>query len=181
MIIGLAGKKQSGKDTVADYLVAKYGYTKLGFADAVKEMALVLNPLLESNDCDWADYLVDIVNDIGWEEAKKFKAVRKYLQTLGTEACRNILGENVWVDALLTKIDQLDLRDVVIKDVRYVNEWSVCDTTILIERDGIDDGDSHSSEIIDFYPAFSIKNNGTLEELYKEVDRIMEIIKHATK
>lgn len=35
MIVGLHGLKASGKDTVADYLVKTYGFTKFAFADAI--------------------------------------------------------------------------------------------------------------------------------------------------
>ena len=33
-IIGITGRKRHGKDTLGDYLVSNYGYTKIGFADA---------------------------------------------------------------------------------------------------------------------------------------------------
>lgn len=35
LIIGLAGKARSGKDTIADYLVRKYGFIKFAFSDAL--------------------------------------------------------------------------------------------------------------------------------------------------
>ncbi|QND84548.1 Deoxynucleoside monophosphate kinase [Chromobacterium vaccinii] len=36
-LIGLAGPKKSGKDTIADHLVAVHGYVKVGFADRIRE------------------------------------------------------------------------------------------------------------------------------------------------
>lgn len=36
-IIGISGNKDNGKKTVADYLVEKYGFIKIGFADAIYE------------------------------------------------------------------------------------------------------------------------------------------------
>lgn len=40
MIFGIAGKLESGKDTVADYLVNNYGYKKMAFADNLKHLAI---------------------------------------------------------------------------------------------------------------------------------------------
>ncbi|MBK8772141.1 MAG: hypothetical protein IPM06_17205 [Rhizobiales bacterium] len=36
ILIGLAGKAGSGKDSVADYLVRHYGFIKFSFADALR-------------------------------------------------------------------------------------------------------------------------------------------------
>jgi len=36
-IIGITGYKRHGKDTLGDYLVKYHGYTKIAFADALKE------------------------------------------------------------------------------------------------------------------------------------------------
>lgn len=41
-IIGVAGRKYNGKDTVADYLVDKFGYTKIAFVGPLKEVCHVL-------------------------------------------------------------------------------------------------------------------------------------------
>jgi dephospho-CoA kinase len=37
ILIGLTGKKQSGKSTVADYLVQHFQFTELSFAKPLKE------------------------------------------------------------------------------------------------------------------------------------------------
>lgn len=41
MIIGITGVAGSGKDTAADYLVSKYGFTKVSFAAILKNMLSV--------------------------------------------------------------------------------------------------------------------------------------------
>ena len=44
MIIGLSGYAQVGKDTVANYLVEKYGFVKVSFADPIREALYKLDP-----------------------------------------------------------------------------------------------------------------------------------------
>ncbi len=39
LVTGCAG---SGKDTVANYLIKKYGYKKFAFADPLKKISLIL-------------------------------------------------------------------------------------------------------------------------------------------
>ncbi|WP_043616277.1 hypothetical protein [Chromobacterium violaceum] len=46
-LIGLAGPKKSGKDTIADHLVAAHGYVKIGFADKIREELRAAYPGLE--------------------------------------------------------------------------------------------------------------------------------------
>jgi len=49
MVIGFTGRKGTGKDTAAQYFVGKYGFTKVAYADVLKEAAaeLPLPPLVE--------------------------------------------------------------------------------------------------------------------------------------
>ena len=42
IIIGLLGKKRSGKDTSGNYLIEKYNFVKYAFADPVKEICRIL-------------------------------------------------------------------------------------------------------------------------------------------
>src|SRR5579883_3181143 len=37
LLIGLSGKPQAGKDTTAEYLVRRYGFRRLAFADRLRE------------------------------------------------------------------------------------------------------------------------------------------------
>ncbi|MBM2883970.1 hypothetical protein JFK97_06160 [Chromobacterium phragmitis] len=52
-LIGLAGPKKSGKDTIADRLVAKHGFVKIGFADKIRE------ELIEAYGLDWNSFLLE--------------------------------------------------------------------------------------------------------------------------
>ncbi len=48
MIIGLTGYAQSGKDTVANILVERYGFTRVAFADKIREFLYETNPMYDS-------------------------------------------------------------------------------------------------------------------------------------
>ena len=58
MIIGLTGYAQSGKDTLANILVENYGYTRVAFADKIREFLYEVNPMV---GCSPSGYLQDLV------------------------------------------------------------------------------------------------------------------------
>lgn len=121
-IIGLAGYAQSGKDTTGKILVEEHGFERLAFADALRDILYALNPVVHGDD-----HIIPSVWDVqgcvdakGWEWAKAHTTARVLLQRLGTEAGRNVLGENVWVDACMRKVKPGG--SYVITDVRFPNE-----------------------------------------------------------
>jgi hypothetical protein len=122
-IIGVTGYAQHGKDSLGQLLVDEFEYTRVGFADALKTMALRLNPVTTTR---W--YVTDVevvrlqaeVDDGGWESAKKNPEVRRILQVLGTECVRDIIGPDAWVAALHRSLDPT--KRYVITDVRFPNE-----------------------------------------------------------
>ena len=166
MIIGLTGYAQSGKDTVANTLVEQYGYTRVAFADKIREFLYEVNPMV---GCSPSGYLKDLVDLIGWDAAKQEPQVRRLLQDLGVGA-RKVFGENFWV--------QQALKDVhfegnyVITDVRFTNEADIIkkyDNSQLwrVKRNGVSPVNAHISESqMDGYPVDQIfTNNGSIEDL----------------
>lgn len=135
-LIGLAGPARSGKSTAADYLVVDRGYTKIAFADAVRECARALNPIL-GFDLARQRYMrwVDLENFEGYEAAKDNPIYgdefRGTLQRIGTEMGRETLNSEIWVNTLL---DRLPARGgyFVIPDVRFPNEAAA-----ITERGGV--------------------------------------------
>lgn len=173
MIIGLSGKARAGKDTVAAILVEKYGFTKLAFADAIKVATYKLDPIVSLSGLR----LQHLVDSSGWEHAKQFPEVRRLLQVMGTEVGREMFDEQIWIEMAMTGVKS-DSK-IVFSDVRFRNEaeeikyqggqvWRI---TRAINADN----DDHLSEtqldswLFDQY----IPNNGTLEDLEKEVDSIL--------
>lgn len=163
--IGLVGYSQSGKDTVADILVKNYGYTRVAFADKIREFLYGLNPMVA---CSPTGYLQDLVNLVGWDAAKQEPQVRRLLQDLGNSA-RKTIDENVWVTLALGNID-VNQR-VVITDVRFENEAMM--TKLMggqlwrVKRVGVGPVNDHVSESeLEGYKVDQIfVNNGTIEDL----------------
>lgn len=173
-MIGLMGYAQSGKDTTASVLVDEYGFTRIAFADALREMLYALNPLAGPPPGDDVGHIrvQDLVNQLGWDNAKmQYAEIRELLQRLGTEAGRTILGENVWVDAAMMKTDADPLGDFVFTDCRFPSEANAIRASggklWRIERDGFGPVNGHASETaLDAQRAdVTIYNNWTLNDL----------------
>lgn len=120
--IGITGYKRSGKDTIAGVLVEE-GFTRIGFADPLKGMAYATDPYVQVTGLQ-EDYhrLRFVVDSMGWERAKEYADVRRFLQLLGTEGVRDHLGNDAWVNAL--KLAAEPFEKVVVPDVRFPNEAS---------------------------------------------------------
>lgn len=166
MIIGLTGYAQSGKDTVAQELVERYGFTRVAFADKIREFLYDVNPMVA---CSPTGYLVDLVNLVGWDKAKKEAQVRSLLQNLGVAARKNF-GENFWILEAFKDIKSAD--QIVVTDVRFINEakwiksyenshiWKVKRPDITAVNDHVSE-----SEMDGYKPDQIFYNNGTLDDL----------------
>lgn len=164
-LIGLTGFAQSGKDTVANILVSKYGYTRIAFADKIREFLYEVNPMVA---CSPTGYLKDLVNLVGWDAAKQEPQVRRLLQDLGV-AARNIFGDGFWVWQAVKDLDSE--KKYVITDVRFENELDFireCKGQVWrVLRPGVSAVNSHVSEsqIQDQQVDQVLVNSGTLEDL----------------
>ena len=166
-LIGLTGYAQSGKDTVAQFLVNKYGYRRIAFADKIRDFLYDLNPQIKVG-YDGVSNIRILVDNDGWDTTKQIPQVRQLLQDIGVSA-RNIFGENFWVDQALESIKPGE--KVVVTDVRFNNE---ADHVKLmggqiwrIRRPGVTSVNSHISETqMDGYKVDQIfLNSGSLDEL----------------
>jgi len=167
LIIGFHGKKYSGKDSAASALTG-LGWRRIAFADPVKDAVYRLNPLVWHEGT--AQELAALVDELGWDEAKRIPDVRSYVQRMGSEVGRDLIGRNTWVNLALYNL--APEGRYVLPDVRYPNESialrALGGRVIRIIRPGLpDDGDTHSSEagLSDELVDWTIYNNGTLETL----------------
>ncbi len=123
-VIALCGPAGSGKSTVADYLVTKYGASRYGFATPLKEM--VSRALGFTREQMY-----------GTQEQKEAvdprygHSPRWFLQRIGTEGCRQTFGEDFWTSQCLDAIVRQNQAVTVIEDMRFVDE---ADAVLLDSR-----------------------------------------------
>jgi hypothetical protein len=166
MIIGLTGYAQAGKDSVANILVEHYGYTRVAFADPIRELLYQTNPAVK----DGGYRVQGVVDGYGWDVAKTaFPEVRNMLQSLGVGA-RKTFGDMFWVQQALRQVNSEG--NFVIADVRYPNEAKAIrdyDNSQIwrIKRSGVIPVNAHASETaMDGEKVDQIfVNNGTLDDL----------------
>lgn len=172
-LIGLTGLPRSGKDTVADYLVLEYGYTKLSFAGPLKEAAAILldRPVWQMRGEQGFDREA-ILPEWGL-------TTRDFLQRFGTEAIRNNFGADFWVQRmriiLTPACGPQSHERYVVTDCRFENEAA------LIREMGGDvlhmwrPGCVRSSHPSDagVRPDYILDNSHGLKELYGKVDRFL--------
>lgn len=177
MIIGLGHQAQVGKDTVAGYLVEKYGFKRLAFADQLKLMALDLNPIVEYGT--FHPTLHGLVDRLGWEEAKKEPSVRRFLQNLGVTV-RDRIDPDAWANVVRRQIlagEQAGQINFVITDVRFPNEFEMLEDLgallVKVTRNDRPPVSQHVSEyaLTDWPWHKTLENSGTLDELFQKLDR----------
>jgi hypothetical protein len=171
VILGIAGRARSGKDTVAARLVERHGYVRHAFADALKEGCAAVFGLtreqLYGDDKERVDPF--------WQDTP-----RRILQLFGTECVRRGYRDDVWIKALERRI--AGLPHVVIPDLRFPNElaaikaWGGAAVLVVRPGAGATGGvEGHASEsALDHVREWDvvIENSGTLDQLHQVVDAL---------
>lgn len=176
MWIALSGKPQSGKDTVGRYLMQHHDFTRIAFADPLREMAYDLDPIV-GHGLYRSIHLQEVVDEIGWERAKvEYSEVRRTLQRLGTDAIRNHLGPDVWVGLGERTAKDVSNGRVVFTDCRFPNEeYMVLEHSGLhwhIERPGAEDN-GHVCEQFRGHPHVTIINDGSVADLEAKAEAMV--------
>lgn len=196
MIIGICGFQSSGKDTIANYLINHYGFKKLSFAGALKDIVSIIFswPRDKLEGLTMEDRLWREQVDEWWSKTLNMPNLtpRFVLQYFGTDLFRNHWHQDIWVKVLERKL--LEHEHIVVTDCRYDNEINLLRVhggkIIHIYRNMPEWFDNyknngiiaeemkklHVSETgwIKSECDFVIENNGTLEELQNKIISIME-------
>jgi len=223
-VIGISGRMGHGKNTVGD-IIEKLCLTNNGptfeqksFAGKLKQIASLLTgipvEMFEDQEfkkqCmseEWNSFLsIDFPKMTG-EEIKNYNSIlvettykrmtyREFLQKLGTEAMRDGLHENVWVNALFAdyRLWSDGRKDWypnwIITDMRFPNEMEAVvakgGITIRVVRSFNHKMGSKETGTLDLTPLhpsetaldrfimhYEIINDGTLEDL---VDKVRDIL-----
>jgi hypothetical protein len=187
-VISITGKIGSGKDTAADIIKSlspSYNWEVKKFAGKLKTVASILTgiPVEKFEDQEFKKTLLgkewSTWND---HEEPVFMTVRDLLQKLGTEAMRDGLHQDSWINAMWAdyKLDKT-YPNWIITDTRFMNEVESVNNhdgiLIRIKRDsGNTVGIQHISETaLDGFTGFhyEINNNGTLEDLKRKLEDIL--------
>jgi hypothetical protein len=189
-LIGLCGLIGSGKNTVAERLMGHYDYVGVSFAGTLKDAASCIfgwdRDMLEGSTS--RDREERERKDLWWSERLGFDVSPRYmLQFLGTEVMRSNLHSDIWVYATEKEILENPWDQYVITDVRFPNEVAMIrrhgGKILHVRRGdlpewfGQDPNDVHASETAWNNERFdaTIRNDGTIEELYENLDKLLEM------
>lgn len=171
ILIGISGKKQSGKSTVVDYLQSlfKKNAIVINFADELKRIVSLI-----FDDAPYPKYEVEK------QKARVLacgKTVREVLQIFGTEGARSI-DENCWIRAYLKQIRKEYHSVILTSDVRFPNEADTIKSNggILIRLSRNPFPDNHLSETaLDGYTEWDcvIPPEATINETTKIVNQLL--------
>jgi len=158
VLIGIAGPKRSGKDTLAHGLHLATGLPVDSFAGPMRRfvadtLGMTLAELEERKE-DPIEWLGGVTP-------------RTMLQTVGTEWGRATVHADLWVRSLFARLSQ----GGIVSDVRFPNEAEAIlkqgGVVIRLHRAGTGEGDTHVSEkpLSAGLVSYEVRNDGTPEEL----------------
>ena len=180
MIIGISGKKQSGKNLAAKLIkeCSKKKVVCINFAYPIKRIvAMLLQIPLEQ------------LENHTYKETRlsskfNYHTPRELMQLIG-QFGRNSISQDIWINYIFDIINDDDSIIYIITDVRYINEVERIEKAggevIRIERPGLICSDSHESEHdLDNYDKFkyTIINNCDIETFKKKLGVALNDILH---
>jgi len=215
MIIGINGYSGVGKDTIGaiiqylncpnvrnlsieeavtnykeheEWLDENSGWEIRKFAGKLKDIASHLTGI-DSEEFEDQEFKKTNLSTDWWtvcDEGHQPMTVRDFLQKLGTDALRNGLHPNVWVNALMAdyvKDEDGDLPNWVITDCRFPNEAKAIKDKggiiIRADRAGVEPINNHASEIgLDGWKFdYKIVNSSDILDLMISVKNILKFHK----
>jgi hypothetical protein len=186
-VVGVCGRRRSGKDTVANILHELYGYENVKISNDLKN---ALKILFGFNHEQIEGHLKDVVDE-RWGVSP-----RQAMQFIGTEVMQYKIsellpdmGRKFWIKGFINKhiVHEDRSKLLVITDIRFLHEYLelrkyLSDELLMlkIERDmPCSQADEHCSEqeFLQIPVDYTIKNNGTKEDLKSSVQQLCRDLK----
>lgn len=161
LVIGLVGKKRSGKDTAYSIIehqafLSGIRAARFAFADPLKsELASAFGTTPEAINSNKEQY--------------------RYLLQAWGEARRNLVGKDYWINKAIESVMANPPEVAVFTDCRYLNEADLISKmgglVIKIVRPTVGPVDNHSSEVEqdEIEADFNIFNTATIESLSNDI------------
>jgi dephospho-CoA kinase len=183
LVVGLTGLAGSGKSEVSDYLVKEFGFKKLVFSDILREEAEKRN-LLKNKGYEEQKYIFSKLGEQLRKESGKWGILAEKL----IEKIKSGNSEKVVVDGFRSA-EEVDLfkksfekfclvfvdANEKVRFLRRKLEDSLTNLEQLRRRDKKDIEELGLGKAIEMAD-FTIDNSGTIEDLHKEIDSLMEKI-----
>jgi hypothetical protein len=125
-VIGFVGFKSAGKDTVANYLMAKHNYSTIAFADGIKDCLSSIfswdRAMLEGDTPESRAWREQV--DPWWAEKLGIPdfSPRWAMTNFGTDLMRTHFNPRVWILNTDRRLLNLEKQRVIVKDCRFPNE-----------------------------------------------------------
>lgn len=182
MLIAIKGLIGSGKTTTSNYLHEKYNAYHYNCDERVKkiysshdEVIKRVNTEVLNNDLDYID--MSLLRTVAFGDKRKLAKLEQIIYPY-LEAEIDTVSEEY--DFILLDCQQIDKLDL---DITY-NICLKLDEELLIKR--VQERDNRSTEQIkdilkiqqqyEIKSDFTVTNNGTVKQLHKELDKVMEEI-----
>lgn len=167
IIIGLGYRAKSGKDTVGNYLVRQHGFTRIAFADRLKQVAGLLCQTTEYDTSEFKEDLTPFGITGG-----------QLLQRVGVALREAVPG--IWLDASGLRVKAQLCSRIVVTDVRFEDEAQLVKELgghLWEVRRGVAQ-DDHTSETSGAKIKWDrvIPNYGSLSDLRHEVDKQLSVV-----
>lgn len=198
--IGISGKRGTGKSTLAQHLVEylrvrlpQARINKLSFATTLKkieeaahrgqrDVVRSLYAAIAETYAPWPPHvtLEKLAEEVqeAYERFPRHEDAKniRFLQCVGTELGRDLLGADVWIHCLLKEANRQQLDIAIIDDVRMPNEAAMTNIHLHLDHTlataewrevcrsmGYNPDDPHTTENQTFETAISLKPYGSFE------------------
>lgn len=194
-LTGIPVEKFEDQEFKKTYLPEEWNYWTVSILDNGKLLSEQGRYLTKAEAEGYVGFMKEVYGVFRMEYVvgQRQMTVRQFLQELGTDACRNGLHPNTWVNALMADYKETEYMgsDSEGSDIYVYPNWIITDTrfpneaqaikdkggiVIRVNRPGVEATNAHPSETsLDFWEFDHVINNdGPLEKLSISVLNILQ-------